>query len=692
MSYQWKLPSTLVENPYLKDGSSVLYWQKDEQQNLIGNLDFVSDKQPKNTLNFPLKFDGKTLYVQQGQFFWDWRSDFPLKGYLTAQFTPSDFANGKLFPIKTSLSTNLLSQSKAMGNGNIELTAVNGELNADSLRLPFSIDGDVKYQNFALSGSLPADFEGDFVDLHLQFKPNAQLHLKGDERFLNVKDLRLLLDNIIVNRFGIHGDLVAQFQGESPDFKNINLKLDGKAKNFKLGLGSFFADPKGKNVTNDRWQWQLQGDTELHSLKSRLALKGNGHWQGNLVKIDTLSGNIKQIKTKNLKLEKVDLTLIKPIEFAYEQWKLNGGMQIKSPLLEFSYRGRFKAPNIVLNMNGEIEKLNLSGTIRTAEMAPVKLIAHRELTKNSSRFIGQLIWQEQPATILQPLSPFSRDWIIADGSLTGETQFSVGGGEGLVATGAFNVKRGSISVPKGEIRGITFNFPYLLKNGELEFGLKKPIDLHIDEWDTGIPLQNIQAKVSGHIPHSVTKPLMLKQLSMELLGGTMTVEQFQLPQTQLAHLHLDNIDSTELLSSMQYSQVDLRGRFNAVLPFYFEGNPCYVCDGYISQTGESHLKFTKELISAISKSSGYTERILLRLLNDTEITDLKSLVNVGPKGDMVLDAKLKLELMDQETAKINFNYNHRENIFSLWHMINAGSYVEQNVENTLYQKLDKSKK
>lgn len=63
-----------------------------------------------------------------------------------------------------------------------------------------------------------------------------------------------------------------------------------------------------------------------------------------------------------------------------------------------------------------------------------------------------------------------------------------------------------------------------------------------------------------------------------------------------------------------------------------------------------------------------------------------------PKGDMVLDAKLKLELMEQETAKINFNYNHRENIFSLWHMINAGSYVEQNVENTLYQKLDKSKK
>ena len=50
-----------------------------------------------------------------------------------------------------------------------------------------------------------------------------------------------------------------------------------------------------------------------------------------------------------------------------------------------------------------------------------------------------------------------------------------------------------------------------------------------------------------------------------------------------------------------------------------------------------------------------------------------------------------MKLNQQANAHLNFNYNHKENLFQLWHLINTGSYVEQDIENRLYQKLDNQK-
>lgn len=65
------------------------------------------------------------------------------------------------------------------------------------------------------------------------------------------------------------------------------------------------------------------------------------------------------------------------------------------------------------------------------------------------------------------------------------------------------------------------------------------------------------------------------------------------------------------------------------------------------------------------QKSGYTEQILLHLVDKSTINDFRSLINVGPKGDLVLDGKLKLS-SNQNKSKVNLNYNHRENLFDLW--------------------------
>ena len=89
------------------------------------------------------------------------------------------------------------------------------------------------------------------------------------------------------------------------------------------------------------------------------------------------------------------------------------------------------------------------------------------------------------------------------------------------------------------------------------------------------------------------------------------------------------------------------------------------------------------------KQSGYTEQILTYLVNDSHIDELQAKVNLSTEGNMHLKTALKMHLSEHQKAKINLNYQHQENLFDLWKLINYGSQVEQNIEHSIYQQLDK---
>lgn len=689
--YHWILPSDIIADEVLREGSSMLFWETDEHENFVGDWSFVSESAPKNRLNFPFRFDRKTLEIQQGEFYWEWLESFPLQGFVTAKLTPKSFTTGEYYPIQTFLRFSLLSQSKTAGKGNIVLQNSAGEWYKDGLNLPLQVTGNVKYDDFVLYSSMPIDFSGKFDDLKLKFRPKSLLRLVGKERFLTIRDLRFPLAGIQIDKYGVNGRLQAVFKGESPDFKNIDLHLDGFAQNFKAGRADFFDDAPEAGAVQDRWNWKVWGSADVKSVATKLHLGGLGHWHKNLVRITDLNGNLGRIRQQGVTIPKTELSLLAPIDFAYEKWRLDGGLQVKSPEIRFDYGGKILVPQAKLHMNGEIENLNLRGELQAGKIGPLKLFARRKLSKDSGELIGRLYWHEQPADIFQPLLPLRKNWLITGGKIRGETAFSASLDKGLIAGGHFSIRHGTLSMPGGEAKGIDFNFPYRLQNSELDFGFKQPIDLSIAELDVGLPIRDIKAQVSGHYPHTRKQPLVLQELSMNLLDGSLKVERFALPQRQIAYLKLENIDFERILELVQYKQIELKGKANATLPFRLDGNPCYVCDGLLTQAVESNLKIQPELLHAISQSSGYSERLLLYLMHDTKITDLRSLINIGPQGDMVLDAKLKMQLNQQEKANVNFNYNHRENVFQLWHMINSGSYVEQQLENSIYQKLDNRK-
>lgn len=687
--YHWQLPKALISNEELRAGSVLLNWTPNEENALVGTLVFTSEKQPKNTLKLPFKFDFNALDIYQGKFNWEWLKDFPINGSTTAIITPKNLIKGEIFPIQTQFRANFFSHDKHT----LSIATTKGVIKSPhEFDLPFTLSGYVKYNSFRLfsQATIQANEKG------MQFSPKSMFHIiSGKERLLTIKELTIPLGNIRFDRYGVTGRFQASFKGETPDFQDIDLHLDGSANHFKMGLLNFFDNYAGKPHQQDLWQWRLSGNAHLKALNSKIALDGKGQWHSNLVQIDQLNGKMAQVKHKSIFIPQAELRLTSPVKFAYEKWHLMGGAEIVSPEIQFNYGGKLLRPSTKLNFDGEIEKLRFDGKIQAGKVGPIELSAQRHLDEKSSRssFQGQLRWDRQSADVFQPLIPPRYNWVIKAGTVSGYTDFHTLATEagGLVASGRISIKNGGLSLPNGEINGVEFTLPYALDRGQFKFGEKQPIAVTIAEMKQGLPIYDIHLNIDGYYPYSASKPLNLSKLTMQLLGGNLMVERLSLPQRDPAYLKLENIDLEQIMSLMQYQQIDLKGRASAVLPFWLDGEPCYICDGLLTQSATSNLKISPELMAAISKSSGYSERILLYLLNDTRINDLRSLINVGKQGDMVLDAKLKLQLNQQEKAKVNFNYNHKENIFHLWHLINAGSYVEQGIENNLYQKLDNKK-
>lgn len=681
--YHWKLPKSVLELPDLQQGSAHLQWEKMDTE-FKGNLTLQGENNAQ--LNLPFTLNNKNISIEQAKINWHFIPEFPLNAFITATFSPKNFQFDDIFPIDTAIRISLLSQN-AKGKGNVVINNLVGKIEKDHLTLPLQINGNLKYDNYILYAAIPLDFQGNWDDLKLKFLPKSLLRLTGTERFLTINDLRFPLAGIAVDKYGITGRLQAIFRGESPDFKNIEIHLDGYAKNFKAGALNFFQTAKAKKSEQDQWNWRFWGNTQFNSVKSKLSIAGKGNWHNNLVQLTQFKGDLAQIKQNGVHIPNTELTLAKPIKFWYESFKVDGALQLKSPKITFDYGGELEQPTANLSFNGETENLNLKGEIRAGKLGPIRLFARRHLTENASDFIGRLYWAEQPADVFQSLFPFRNNWLITRGTIKGETAFSANATKGLIAGGHFSIKNGAISLPSGELKGIDFSLPYQFKPNRFQLGTKKPVEVNIAEINLGIPIRNAKAKIQGYYPYHKRQPLNLRELRMELLGGNLVVERFALPQTKISQLNLSNIDLSQMLALTQYHQIQLTGRINGKFPFWLNGKPCYICNGHFSQSGQAHLKFTPELMEAIKKA-GYTERILSYTVNDSLLDELSANVNLTTNGEMQLNAKIRSHLVEHQKTKLNINYNHQENMFDLWKLIDYGSHFEQQIEHSIYKTLD----
>ncbi|WP_301098492.1 YdbH family protein [Otariodibacter sp.] len=686
LEYNWYLPENMVSDPDLQQGNMTLAWEENDEHQFLGDFVLHSSLNPNNKIELPINFDGESLNITRGYVNWLLSEDFTLRGFITTSITPNSFYFDDLYPVKTTTRISLLTNNRH-GKGNVVINNLEGILQKDSFNLPLQITGNIKQDNFIVYTSLPLDFKGEYDNPVLRFLPGSLLRMTGAERLLTIRDLRFPMAGLLIDKYGITGRLQAILKAESPDFDNIELHLDGFARKFKAGLLSLFTDPMNHETVTDLWQWRFWGESAIKAFNSSMNIAGRGNWQKNIIQLSEFEGNIGKIQQNAVLIPNTTLTLANPITFAYEVNALAGGLQLDMQKIQFDYGGEFESPTGTLNFDGKLENLRLNGEISSGKLGPIRFFARRELTPQSSNIIGKLYWAEQPADVFQSLFPIRSNWIITNGTIRGETSFSANAERGLIAGGHFAIRNGEISLPNGSMQGIEFSLPYQYQNNEFDIGAKQALDVKIAEIDVGIKLNNAKMKIQGHYPYSKKRPLTLRELSFNLLGGKLTVDKFALPQTQIAYLNLFNIHFEDILSLAQYRQIDLKGQANAILPFWLSGNPCYICEGTLVKSGESTLKFTPELLNAI-KEGGYTEQLLMTVVNNSSIDELNAKVNLDSAGLMNLKTSLKIHSLDYQKTKANLNYNHQENIFDLWKLINYGSEFEQNIEHSIYKRLD----
>lgn len=678
LKLNWQHPQFVV-----KQGAFSLQWQ-DWQ----GRAELLDLADQKTLLDLPVTFSAEQMQIQKGSFYWNIDEQQPLQGMLnlTLKKTTQNW-----LPLKSDVRISLFSAGE-QGKGNVVIYGTDGEIGAQHIHFPLEAHGNFKYGASIAYTDVVFTLSGAYPDPVIRFQSPSMLRVTGRGHDLSL-NINVPLENVEVGRYGVEGRLQAVLQGDTPQFSGLDLRLDGQAYEFIAGITSIFDirsnhHPlyRAKDFVANRWEWNLSGKGTAKALNTRVNIRGKGFWHNDRVEIQQLEGDLGAINTAGVKIPKVTLKLAENLHWYYEEQNINGKMQAVAPYIELNYGGRFVQPDFTLSLTGkDITDFNLAGELIAGELGPIKIFSHYY----DRKLVGNIYWLEQSAKVFQSLFPKKWDWIIQEGSIRGQTAFDITQESGIRAGGHFAIRAGRISLPDGEISGVEFALPYRYMNNAVEL-VKEPVQVFVKQIKNGaLELENLRVKVQGYYPYHRHNPLTLSELSVDLLGGQLSVNQLALPQRKAANLNLHHIDLEKVLKLLQYNQLAMKGRVNVVFPFWLQGKKCVICDGKISQSEAVNIKLTDEIAEGL-KQGGLTESILVDVISEMDLQQLRADVHLTPDGMMQLNAQIKGYNPNKKTQHpITLNYNHRENVYELWELINYSSQFEQKLEHSVYQRLEK---
>lgn len=645
-------------------------------------------------LDMPFVFTPKGLEISWGTFYWTFDGYQPIKGFLGLSLrTPQQ---GWLpFGIDLNMIVQTFGEK---GKGEIVISGQNGEIGGgetqDKILFNLKTRGDLRYNNNVAQTNLSYHLGGTFSEPLLRFNAGSIFKLDNQQQDSNIH-VRLPLDNVQVGKYGLDGRLQASLQGNTPQFSNIDLKLDGQADEFIAGIKTIFElrDPQQKlhnaeQNADNRWDWTINGNARWNALKTPLNLQGVGFWQGDHIELNQLKVTSGKVQTNGIKMAPLSLELKDRLRWDYENNHIRGLLQAKTDWIEFDYGGRFIKPIFGLGIDGEsIGRFNLAGDLKAGALGPIDLLAqYQEQTLK-----GQISWKTQSANVFQPLFPQQWGWLIHQGNIKGTSDFNIDE-QGIRLNGDLSLSNANLSFPDGEIEGLNIRFPLNYQNNALQNSDKNPIHISINNMRKGaLFLHGGSLNLFGTYPNSAPKPLILSQVKLGLFDGELTVDRLHFPQNKMAVLNFRHIDLNQVMAMAQYNQIHLTGHVDASLPFWLDHKECLICNGTLQQTDAMRIKLSDEMVEGLKKG-GWTESILVDLLKEMELEHSHASLTLAPNGQMNLRTSIKgFNANNPKRHPITLNYHHQENMFELWNMIDYGAQFEQNLQYRLYQNLEHEK-
>ena len=274
---------------------------------------------------------------------------------------------------------------------------------------------------------------------------------------------------------------------------------------------------------------------------------GKGEWHDSTITLTDLSTGFDQLQYGTMTVEKPRLILDKPIVWVRDaqhpsfsgalsldagQTLFTGGSVLPPSTLKFSVDGR--DPTYFL----------FKGDLHAGEIGPVRVNGRWD----GIRLRGNAWWPKQSLTVFQPLVPPDWKMNLRDGELYAQVAFSAAPEQGFRAGGHGVLKGGSAGC---QIIRLTVSILSCLSVLPMErhLGTRGPVTLRIAEVINLVTAKNITADLQGRYPWTEEEPLLLTDVSVDVLGGNVLMKQLRMPQHDPALLRL-NISSSELVSAV----------------------------------------------------------------------------------------------------------------------------------------------
>ncbi len=623
-----------------------------------GQLIVMARDNPDPLLDLPWQVTQQQLTISDGRWQWPYQNGIPLSGRVALKV--KEWQQG-LEKAEFSGRLNVLTQGQA-GKGNAVLSFGPGRLSTIESAMPLQLTGEAKQGDLIFYAVLPAQLTGSLAEPQLRFSPGALLRSRGRViDSLNIDEIRWPLAGVTLTRQGVGGRLQAILRAHEAQLGDFVLHLDGRAQNFL--------------PDNGLWQWAYWGDGNFTPMQARWDVRGRGEWRDSDIILTDLSTGFDQLAYGSLQVRQPRVVLDAPIRWSRDpqhphfsgalaldaqETALNGGGALPPSTLKFSVEGR------------DPTRFQFKGDLHAAAIGPVRVNGRWD----GERLRGLAWWPRQPLSVFQPLLPPDWKMDLREGELYAQIAFSAAAGQGFEAGGHGAIRQGSAWLLDNKFNGVDFILPFRFSEAGWQFGTRGPVSLRIAEIVNQVTARNFTADLQGAYPWREDNPLLLSDVSVDLLGGKVTMQQLRMPQHEAALLRLQHISSSELITALHPKQIALSGPINGALPLWLEHDKWLIKDGWLNSPAALTLRLDNDTADALAKKN-IAAGAAINWLRYMEISRSWTTLNLDNQGALTLQATLHgTSYVEGKRNTVNLNYHHEENVFTLWRSLRYGDNVE----------------
>ncbi|WP_312802802.1 intermembrane phospholipid transport protein YdbH family protein, partial [Atlantibacter hermannii] len=270
------------------------------------------------------------------------------------------------------------------------------------------------------------------------------------------------------------------------------------------------------------------------------------------------------------------------------------------------------------------------------------------------------------------------DWKMAlrEGRFYAQVAFSAAAEQGFEAGGHGVVKGGSAWMPDNRLDGVDFVLPFRFSDSTWQLGTRGPVTLRIASVKNQVEAQNLTADLQGWYPWSEQQPLILSNVNVDVLGGNISMQQLRMPQHDAALLRVNNISSSQLITAINPKQFTLSGRVNGALPLWLNDPDWIIRDGWLTNPGPMTLRLDKDMADALARDN-MAAGAAINWLRYMEIARSWTRLNLTNLGVLTLRAELQgTSRLDGKSNTVRLNYQHQENLFTLWRSLRFGDNLQ----------------